>query len=56
MRSLKNKIKNGKNKITVISGWAIVIIRYGAGIIDWKQSELKSIGRKTRKDLNVSAV
>ena len=29
--------------------WAGAIFRYGAGFIDWKDSELKGIGRKTRK-------
>ncbi len=44
---------NGKNKITAINTWAVAIFRYGAGIIDWKDSELKSIDRTTRKNLTM---
>ena len=49
---LKSKL-NGKNKITAINTWAVAIFRYGAGIIDWKESELKSIDGKTRKMLTM---
>ena len=49
---LKSKL-NGKNKITVINTWAVAIFRYGAGVIDWKESELKSVDRKTRKTLTM---
>ena len=45
---LKSKL-NGKNKITATNTWAVAIFEYGAGIIDWKESELKSVDRKTRK-------
>ena len=31
----------------------IMIFRYGAGIISWRESELKSIDRKTRKYLTM---
>ena len=49
---LKSKL-NGKNKITAINTWAVAIFGYGAGIIDWKESELKSVDRKTRKMLTM---
>ena len=49
---LKSKL-NGKNKITAVNTWAVAIFRYGAGIIDWKESELNSIDRKTRKTLTM---
>ena len=32
-----------------MNGWAVGIIRYGAGVLDWTKEELKSIGIKTRK-------
>ena len=50
--TLKSKL-NGKNKITAVNTWAVAIFRYGAGIIDWKESELNSIDRKTRKILTM---
>ena len=40
---------NGKNKTTAINTWAVAIFRYGAGVIDWKDSELKRNDRKSRK-------
>ena len=49
---LKSKL-NGKNKITAVNTWAVATFRYGAGIIDWKESELNSIDRKTRKTLTM---
>ena len=38
---LKPKL-NGRNKITAINTWAVAIFRYGAGIISWRESELKT--------------
>jgi len=49
---LKSKL-NGKNKITAINTWAVAIFRYGGGIIDWRENELKSIDRKTRKTMTM---
>ena len=45
---LRSKL-NGKNKISAINTWAVAIFRYGAGIIQWKEDELKAVDRKTRK-------
>ena len=42
---LKSKL-NGKNKIQAINTWAVVVIRYGAGIINWKVDELKKMDRR----------
>ena len=45
---LKSKL-NGRNKVTAINTWAVAIFKYGAGIIQWKTSELKDLDRKSRK-------
>ena len=37
---LKSKL-NGKNKITAINAWAVAAFRYGAGILQSKESESK---------------
>ena len=37
---LKSRL-NGKNKIQAINTWAVALLRYGAGIINWKVAELK---------------
>ena len=45
---LKSKL-NGKNKILAINTWAVPVFRYGAGVLKWKTTELKSLDRKSRK-------
>ena len=45
---LKAKL-NGGNSIRAINSWAIPVIRYTAGIVDWTQAELEDLDRKTRK-------
>ena len=47
---LKSKL-NGRNKVTAINTRAVAIFRYGAGIIQWKASELKELDRKSRKTM-----
>ena len=49
---LKSKL-NGRNKVTAINTWAVAIFRYGAGIIQWKASELKDVDRKSRKTMTM---
>ena len=45
---LKSKL-NGKNKITVINAWTVSVFRYGTGMLQWKESELKDTDRKSMK-------
>ena len=49
---LKSKL-NGKKKITAINAWAVTVCRYGAGILQWKESELKNADRKSRKTMTM---
>ena len=49
---LKSKL-NGKNKIQAINTGVVVLLRYGAGIINWKVDELKKMDRTTRKTLTM---
>ena len=49
---LKSKL-NGKNKIQAINTWVVALLRYGAGIINWKVDELKKMDTTTRKTLMV---
>ena len=51
-RILKTKL-NGKNVIMVVSTWAVSVLRYGAGVINWTKAELESIDRKTRKQMTI---
>ena len=47
---LKSKL-NGRNKGPAINTWVVARFRYGAGIIQWKASELKDLERKSRKTM-----
>ena len=49
---LKSKL-NGKNKITAINTCAVAIFRHGARILQWKESELKDVDRKSRKTMTM---
>ena len=40
---------NGKNKIKVINSLAVAIMRYGAGVLEWRVDKLKELYRNTRK-------
>ena len=49
---LKSKL-NGENKITAINAWAVAVFKYGAGILQWKESELKDVDRKSWKAMTM---
>ena len=54
-RRVKKILKSGlqgKNTFQAINTWAVPVARYGAGIINWTQAELKTMDIKTRKLLN----
>ena len=42
---------NGGNLICGINTWAVSVVRYSAGIVDWTTEEVASMDRKTRKIL-----
>ena len=41
---LRSKL-NGKNKIRAKNSWAVAIMRYGAGVLEWRFDELKELER-----------
>ena len=45
---LKAKL-SGKDKIMIVSTWAVETLRYSAGVVDWKVDVLQELDRKTRK-------
>ena len=49
---LKSKL-NGKNKVTAANAWEVAVFRSGAGIIQWRESELKDVDRKSRKTMKM---
>ena len=44
---------NGRDKSTAVNTWAVGIFRYGAGIIEWKASELEDLDKKSRKTMTM---
>ena len=42
------------NLIRGINAWAIGVVRYSAGIIDWTERDLKRMDVKTRKTLSMA--
>ena len=44
---------NDKNRTQAINAWTVALLRYGAGIINWKVDELKEMDRTTRKTLTI---
>ena len=38
---------NGKNKRKAINRWTVVIVRCGAGVLEWRLDEPKELDRKT---------
>ena len=47
---------NGRSKSIAINTWAVSLMRYGAGIVNWTKSELEEIDRRTRKVMTMSKV
>jgi len=51
-RVLQSKL-NGGNKIGAINTWAVSLVCYTAGIINWRKDELEAIDRKTTKMMTI---
>ena len=49
---LKSKL-NGGNTISAINTWAVSLVRYSVGIVNWRKDELDTMDRKTRKLMNL---
>ena len=49
---LKSQL-NGKNKVRVINAYALPVIRYPTGIINWPKKEIEATDIKTRKFLTI---
>jgi len=45
---------NGRNKIRALNTWAISLLRYGAGILNWRKNVLDEMDRKTRKIMTIN--
>ena len=47
-KCLKSKL-NGGNMVKAINTWAVSLMRYSAGIVEWTEADLDVTDRKTRK-------
>ena len=45
---------NWGNVIAGMNAWSVVIIRYGAEVLDWTKEELKSIDTRTKKLITIN--
>ena len=45
---------NGRNKIRALNTWAISLLRYGVGILNWNKNVLDGMDRKTRKIMTIN--
>lgn len=52
-RSVVSSHLNGHYKIIAINSYALPVLRYSAGIVNWTQAELDDIDRKSRKLLTI---
>ena len=43
----------GGNMVRAVNTWAVSVVRYTAGILEWSDSELKAMDVKTRKLLTM---
>ena len=46
--------QNAGNVIKAINTWAVSLLRYSGGIVNWTKSELAELDRKTRKLLTIN--
>ena len=53
LKAILKSILNSGNTVKAINTLAVPVIRYSAGIVDWKNSELHNMNRNTRKVLNM---
>ena len=51
VKKLCKSKQNGGNLVRHINNWAVSVVRYSAGIVDWTLEEMGSMDRRTRKIL-----
>ena len=49
---LKSKL-NGGNIVKAINTWAVPVVRYSGGIVDWTKEDVENMDRKTRKLMTI---
>ena len=54
VKKLMRSKLNGGNVILGVNSWAIGIVRYGAGVLDWTKQELRDMDIRTRKIMTMN--
>ena len=54
IRKVTGSKLNGGNVISAMNTWAVSLMRYGAGVINWTKEDLMQIDRKTRKIMTMN--
>ena len=54
VRKVLHSKLNGGNMVKVINTWAVSLLRYSAPFVNWTRSELKEMGRMTRKIMSMN--
>ena len=49
----KSKL-NSRNTVNAVNTWAVPVVRYSGGIVDWTKDDLQNIDRKTRKLMTIN--
>ena len=52
---LESKL-NGGNMIRAINTWAMAVIRYPAGILDWAKEQMRNMDSKTQKVMTMNGM
>ncbi|XP_071491881.1 uncharacterized protein [Diadema antillarum] len=53
VKSVLKSHLNGGHLITPLNTWAVAVLRYTGGVVEWTKAELAGMDRKTRKMLSI---
>jgi hypothetical protein len=56
VKAVAKSMLYGGHLIKAINAWAVSVVRYSAGVLDWTDKELKAMDVKTRKILTMNGV
>ena len=56
VKAVSKSFLYSKNLLSAINVWAVSVVRYSAGIVDWTEKEMKDLDIKTRKILTMNGI
>lgn len=54
VRKVAQSKLNGGNLIRAINTWAVSLVRYSGGIVDWKKQELQDVDRRSLQNKRIT--